>query len=274
MSLLTRSDLRELKYQALQQLAKREGIKANRKKDVIVDLLLQKYPEGVRRSAFLFFDSTKRQRVVVNRDTNGSVRNWVQELRSRQHSLAPSPMHAPSPEPTPLRSPLPHVYCFKGARRARRDIVHLVNDSAAIHQDLSETEALLRHATKTYDRATRKLEGFACMRRSLQTMYGTMKRDRTVLDGTGEMNILEVDSWTEYANKLDRLRQEQQDQVDIDLHKKQLALTQDKPELKKVQEKESEEKESEENELNNNRHVPLKRKRATIWDDDDELEYV
>ncbi|KAG6841427.1 hypothetical protein C0991_011321 [Blastosporella zonata] len=320
MSLLTVSDLLELKYPVLQQIAKREGVKANAKKNVMVDLLIKKYPEGVRRHPLssklknglldddskLSSRSSKRQRVSPTPDE--SVRSWVKGVLSAQNSPAHSSAgQAPSPGALPLlsqpsgravisalpsppggcplspgplrglslprdRSPPPNVYCFKGARRARRDLVNLANGSAVLHADLDETEALLKYATKTYDQAAQQVNGFVCMRRAMQTLHGTMKRDRTVLDGTGQMHLMDVDRWRAYAAEEDRLRQEEQDQLDMRLYNEHVARAKAALSGQVAEDK----GEMEEKRLNHGgSSIGSKRKRSMSPDEsDDALEYI
>ncbi|KAG6920194.1 hypothetical protein DXG01_004963 [Tephrocybe rancida] len=266
MSLLYRTDLLQLKYQALQRLAKREGIKANSRKDVLVDLLSRKYPDGIRRhspspqktkkelsSPDLSPRPLKRQRTSPSPDANQSVRSWVQGVISAPASPTPSPgypgpFRIPSPIPSPARipnpifspahllgtipgphpdhtSPPPNVYSLKGARRVRRDLTELANESAVIHVDLRETEALLDHATNICKEVAHEVKGILARQRAMQTLYGMMKNDRTILDGTNLMDSPDREAWRAHAMEEDRLDQEHLIEQDERLYNEQVART-------------------------------------------------
>ncbi|KAG6861118.1 hypothetical protein C0995_003847 [Termitomyces sp. Mi166 len=276
MSLLSRSDLLELKYQALQQIAKREGIRANLKKGNIADLLIAKYPDGVQQyqpsprknsrqeeTPKGQRSPSKRQKIGPSLETNESVQSWVQDVVPIQPSPAQSPvlptslgrLSAPcSPGP-------PHVYCFKGARRVRRELVELVNDTSMMHAEMDETEALLKYATQIYDEAALEAHDFSCLRRGAHIVYGSMKKDSTILDGTYLMDSPHREAWKAYATEQDRLKEKELEELDERLHQEYL----------KIEEREQDNEVA----LNQGSPLPIGSKRKYYEDvDEEELDYV
>ncbi|KAG6850845.1 hypothetical protein H0H93_007463 [Arthromyces matolae] len=271
MSLLNRSDLLELKYQSLQQIAKREGIKANAKKDVIVDLLISKYPEGVpknrapalKRTRPLKKESEERSRPIKRQrtslETNEAVQNWIQNISSAPPSPVHNNAHRASPTPDPGPPSPPHVYCFKGARRIRRGLAKLANGSATLHVEMKETEALLRHAEKINEKTAKELNKLTCNRRAMQVLTANIKRDSTILDGTYLMKSSQRDAWKTYAKEQDRLREEELELLDERLHQEQVeryeaAINSATEETEKIED--------------------LPTGSTQQYEDDDELEYV
>ncbi|KAG6813511.1 hypothetical protein H0H92_010215 [Tricholoma furcatifolium] len=243
MSLLTRTDLLELKYQALQQIAKREGVKANGKKNVIADLLIQKFPDGVpryqsssraegvnrkRKSEKQIF--SERQRGSPSPEVSDPLKAWVEEVHSAHQSpvvnpLSPAimPSHSRNPSPAPVPSPtFPHVYCLKGARRIRRELVNLTRETADCHADLQESEDLLQHAIRTTDEMSKEVRGLVCMNHSMQYMYGAMKRDRTIWDGTYLLDSPHQQAWKAYVNEEVRLEDQALEDLNERLYEKQV----------------------------------------------------
>ncbi|GLB37737.1 hypothetical protein LshimejAT787_0407880 [Lyophyllum shimeji] len=235
-SLLDRTALNKLKRHDLQQVARRERLKANGKSSDIIDGLLAKYPDGVPRRQTSHPRKGKPQskispKIKPEPENVEPAETVTPQLKRQKFDIGSAGASSRLPrlpstplserfaatwiesvavaigQPTPaacssqpeLSPPPPPGY--KDVRFVRRELVDLVNNSVTIQAEVTEAEALLKRAALMYNEVSLDFREMACIRRTIEGSFvAKMKEDRTLWDGTFMMkNDEDKDAWEAYV---------------------------------------------------------------------------
>ncbi|KAF9469982.1 hypothetical protein BDZ94DRAFT_1243682 [Collybia nuda] len=187
--MMNKSALAKLKRTALQQLAKRGGVRANAKSTDIIDILLKKFPHGVPRSLLQSSErqeqsttrnEPKRRKLNIDSQTPDVTTNTGLGKHGIQSNLV---------EHNPGSDPFPHAPGDKSVRLVKREITRLIDEEVAIREAVYETELLMAQAMSIANEIAKDIREISWMRYCIETdVVYELKHDQALWDGTRLMS--------------------------------------------------------------------------------------
>ncbi|KAK2463129.1 hypothetical protein APHAL10511_004784 [Amanita phalloides] len=216
-----RAALQALSRSELQVLAKREGIKANLKSELIVNRLLQKYPEGYPRSSApspeLSVDKGAPLHQTVNAIETSRTQYTPAAGQSNGHvaddghpgnaTTCGEPGIQTTDLPRPELKPEMMIVTKKNLRFIRREMTELVDETGHLQDDLDDLERVLQMNLNDIDAMVRDANELVWMRVGIEVhIANKMKQDRTVWDGTLFMSKSSRRKWMQHVQNNNRVR--------------------------------------------------------------------